>query len=104
MFSHKHSQETEKLPPSSNLSRSLLTPLFARQALMLSFSLSVAIWTSGVMLTLEIRWQGQSEYGQHVSIILGHVFDMIQYRALRTRNIKMVLDEADELLNKGFQD
>lgn len=46
------------------------------------------------------------EYGQHiVSGTAGRVFDMIRRRCLRTRNIKMlVLDEADELLNKGFKD
>ncbi|EJU06331.1 DEAD-domain-containing protein [Dacryopinax primogenitus] len=46
------------------------------------------------------------EYGQHVvSGTPGRVFDMIRRRHLRTRNIKMlVLDEADELLNKGFKD
>lgn len=46
------------------------------------------------------------DYGQHVvSGTPGRVFDMIRRRNLRTRNIKMlVLDEADELLNKGFRD
>jgi ATP-dependent RNA helicase len=46
------------------------------------------------------------EYGQHVvSGTPGRVFDMIRRRALRTRNIKMlVLDDADELLNEGFKD
>lgn len=46
------------------------------------------------------------EYGQHVvSGTPGRVFDMIRRRSLRTRNIKMlVLDEADELLNKGFKE
>ncbi|KAH8984218.1 DEAD-domain-containing protein [Lactarius akahatsu] len=46
------------------------------------------------------------EYGQHiVSGTPGCVFDMIRRRLLRTRNIKMlILDEADELLNKGFKD
>jgi ATP-dependent RNA helicase len=46
------------------------------------------------------------EYGQHiVSGTPGRVFDMIRRRTLRTCNIKMlVLDEADELLNKGFKD
>ncbi|TRM68165.1 P-loop containing nucleoside triphosphate hydrolase protein [Schizophyllum amplum] len=46
------------------------------------------------------------EYGQHVvSGTPGRVFDMIRRRSLRTRNIRMlVLDEADELLNKGFKD
>ncbi|KAH8915301.1 DEAD-domain-containing protein [Atractiella rhizophila] len=46
------------------------------------------------------------DYGQHVvSGTPGRVFDMIKRRHLRTRNIKMlVLDEADELLNRGFKD
>lgn len=36
---------------------------------------------------------------------LGRVFDMIKRRSLRTRNIKMlVLDEADEMLSKGFKE
>ena len=35
----------------------------------------------------------------------GRVFDMIRRRNLRTRDVKMlILDEADELLNKGFKD
>jgi ATP-dependent RNA helicase len=35
----------------------------------------------------------------------GRVYDMIRRRNLRTRNIKMlILDEADELLNRGFKD
>ena len=43
------------------------------------------------------------DYGQHiVSGTPGRVFDMIKRRNLRTRNIKMfILDEADEMLNKG---
>ncbi|KAL1915639.1 uncharacterized protein VTP21DRAFT_6398 [Calcarisporiella thermophila] len=46
------------------------------------------------------------DHGQHVvSGTPGRVFDMIKRRNLRTRNIKMlVLDEADELLNKGFKE
>ncbi|KAG8697871.1 RNA helicase, partial [Ceratobasidium sp. 423] len=46
------------------------------------------------------------DHGQHiVSGTPGRVFDMIRRRNLRTRNIKMlILDEADELLNKGFKD
>jgi len=46
------------------------------------------------------------DHGVHVvSGTPGRVFDMIRRRNLRTRNIKMlVLDEADELLNKGFKD
>ncbi len=35
----------------------------------------------------------------------GRVFDMIKRRSLRTRQIKvLVLDEADEMLNKGFRE
>uniref|UniRef100_G3Q964 RNA helicase n=1 Tax=Gasterosteus aculeatus aculeatus TaxID=481459 RepID=G3Q964_GASAC len=46
------------------------------------------------------------DYGQHVvSGTPGRVFDMIRRRSLRTRAIKMlVLDEADEMLNKGFKE
>lgn len=46
------------------------------------------------------------DYGQHVvSGTPGRVFDMIRRRTLRTRAIKMlVLDEADEMLNKGFKE
>jgi ATP-dependent RNA helicase len=42
---------------------------------------------------------------QVVSGTPGRVFDMIQRKSLRTRNIKMlVIDEADEMLNKGFKE
>jgi ATP-dependent RNA helicase len=46
------------------------------------------------------------EYGvQVVSGTPGRVFDMIKRKALQTRSIKMlVLDEADEMLNKGFKE
>ncbi|OQR69432.1 eukaryotic initiation factor 4A-III-like, partial [Tropilaelaps mercedesae] len=46
------------------------------------------------------------DYGQHVvSGTPGRVYDMIKRRNLRTRGIKMlVLDEADEMLNKGFKE
>ena len=46
------------------------------------------------------------DYGQHVvSGTPGRVFDMIQRKNLRTRHIKMlVLDEADEMLSKGFKE
>jgi len=46
------------------------------------------------------------EAGQHiVSGTPGRVFDMISRRTLNTRNIKMlVLDEADEMLSRGFKD
>lgn len=46
------------------------------------------------------------DYGVHVvSGTPGRVFDMIQRRNLRTRNIKLlILDEADEMLNQGFKE
>ncbi|KAG4305559.1 hypothetical protein PORY_001115 [Pneumocystis oryctolagi] len=49
---------------------------------------------------------GKLDYGQHViSGTPGRVADMIRRKNLRTRNIKMlVLDEADELLNRGFRE
>jgi superfamily II DNA/RNA helicase len=46
------------------------------------------------------------DYGVHVvSGTPGRVFDMIRRRNLRTRNIKLLtLDEADEMLSKGFKE
>ncbi|XP_044592399.1 eukaryotic initiation factor 4A-I-like [Cotesia glomerata] len=46
------------------------------------------------------------EQGVHVVVgTPGRVYDMISRRALRTNNIKMfVLDEADEMLSRGFKD
>jgi ATP-dependent RNA helicase len=46
------------------------------------------------------------DYGvQVVSGTPGRVFDMIRRRNLRTKNLKMlVIDEADEMLNKGFKE
>ncbi|KAK8814149.1 hypothetical protein WA158_008011 [Blastocystis sp. Blastoise] len=46
------------------------------------------------------------DYGvQVVSGTPGRVFDMINRKHLRTKNIKMlVIDEADEMLNKGFKE
>jgi len=46
------------------------------------------------------------DYGQHVVAgTPGRVFDMIRRRNLRTRSIKLfVLDEADEMLTKGFKE
>ena len=46
------------------------------------------------------------EHGTHiVSGTPGRVFDMIQRRTLKTNSIKMlILDEADEMLAKGFKD
>jgi len=46
------------------------------------------------------------ENGCHVVVgTPGRVFDMIQRRSLKTNDIKMfVLDEADEMLSRGFKD
>jgi ATP-dependent RNA helicase len=46
------------------------------------------------------------DHGVHiVSGTPGRVFDMIRRKHLRTRSIKvLVLDEADEMLNRGFKD
>ncbi|KAK9509532.1 hypothetical protein O3M35_006830 [Rhynocoris fuscipes] len=57
----------------------------------------------GTSLGEDIR---KLDFGQHVvSGTPGRVFDMIKRRTLRTRSIKvLVLDEADEMLNKGFKE
>jgi ATP-dependent RNA helicase len=74
-------------------------------ALALGDYMSVQVHTciGGTSVGDDIR---KLEYGQHiVSGTPGRVFDMISRRSLRTRNIKMlVLDEADEMLNKGFKE
>lgn len=46
------------------------------------------------------------ESGAHVVVgTPGRVHDMINRRALNTKDIKMfVLDEADEMLSRGFKD
>jgi translation initiation factor 4A len=46
------------------------------------------------------------EQGAHVVVgTPGRVYDMIQRKVLRTNNIKLfVLDEADEMLSRGFKD
>lgn len=46
------------------------------------------------------------DYGQHiVTGTPGRVYDMIERKTLRTRDIKLfVLDEADEMLSMGFKD
>ncbi|KAH9036001.1 DEAD-domain-containing protein [Lactarius deliciosus] len=94
------------------------------QALVLSPTLELATQIQSVVLALgdymnvqchacvggasisEDTRKPELEYGQHiVSGTPGCVFDMIRRRTLRTRDIKMlILDEADELLNKGFKD
>jgi len=92
------------------------------QALILSPTRELAVQISKVVLSLgdfmSVQCHacigGQSigedirklEMGVHVvSGTPGRVFDMINRRALRTRNIKMlVLDEADEMLDKGFKE
>jgi ATP-dependent RNA helicase len=57
----------------------------------------------GKSLSEDIR---RLDHGVHiVSGTPGRVFDMIERRNLRTRSIRMlVLDEADEMLTRGFKD
>ncbi|CCJ29938.1 unnamed protein product [Pneumocystis jirovecii] len=92
------------------------------QALVLSPTRELAVQIQNVLLALGQYLNVQShaciggtnigedirrlDYGQHViSGTPGRVADMIRRKNLRTRNIKMlVLDEADELLNRGFRE
>lgn len=57
----------------------------------------------GTSLSEDIR---KIDFGQHIiSGTPGRVYDIIRRRHLRTASIKMiVLDEADEMLNKGFKE
>lgn len=42
---------------------------------------------------------------QIISGTPGRIYDMIQRRHLKTRNVKMlVLDEADQMLSMGFKE
>eukprot|EP00210_Caulerpa_lentillifera_P002918 g2786.t1 len=92
------------------------------QALILSPTRELASQTDKIILALGDFLQVQShaciggkslgedmrrlEQGVHVvSGTPGRVYDMIQRRSLRTRHIKIfVLDEADEMLSKGFKE
>mmetsp|Transcript_24036 Transcript_24036/g.29098 ORF Transcript_24036/g.29098 Transcript_24036/m.29098 type:complete len:418 (+) Transcript_24036:101-1354(+) len=92
------------------------------QALIMSPTRELAVQTEKVILALGDYMNVQAhaciggksigddlrklEYGVHVvSGTPGRVFDMIKRRALRTRSINvLVLDEADEMLNKGFKE
>ncbi len=66
-------------------------------------SCSVHCCIGGKSIGEDIR---KLDYGVHiVSGTPGRVFDMIRRHTLRTRNIKMlVLDEADEMLGRGFKE
>ncbi|KAJ2413934.1 RNA helicase, partial [Coemansia sp. RSA 2524] len=57
----------------------------------------------GTKMSDDIR---KLEHGQHVvSGTPGRVFDMLKRRVLRTQQMKLlVLDEADQLLDRGFKD
>mmetsp|Transcript_6658 Transcript_6658/g.6513 ORF Transcript_6658/g.6513 Transcript_6658/m.6513 type:complete len:390 (+) Transcript_6658:20-1189(+) len=66
-------------------------------------SVQVHACIGGKSLAEDIR---RLDHGVHiVSGTPGRVFDMIQRRNLRTRSIRLlILDEADEMLSKGFKD
>ena len=70
-----------------------------RVAVEASLGYAESCWCTGE----DIR---QCERGVHVvSGTPGRVFDMIKRRSLRTRSIRtLVLDEADEMLAKGFKE
>ena len=57
----------------------------------------------GTSITEDVK---KLDHGQHVvSGTPGRVLDMLKRRNLRSQNIKMlVLDEADEMLSKGFKE
>ena len=92
------------------------------QALILSPTRELASQTDKIILALGDFLQIQShsciggknlgedmrrlDQGVHiVSGTPGRVFDMIQRKSLRTRHIRVfVLDEADEMLSKGFKE
>lgn len=98
------------------------TTLRETQALILSPTRELAVQTQNVILALgdflnvqvhaciggtnvgeDIR---KLDHGQHVvSGTPGRVYDMIKRKNLRTKAIKiLVLDEADEMLTKGFKE
>ncbi|KAK9479687.1 P-loop containing nucleoside triphosphate hydrolase protein [Lipomyces japonicus] len=107
---------------SISLLQTIDTKLRETQALVLSPTRELAVQIQNVVLALGNYMNVQChaciggtsvgedikklDYGQHVvSGTPGRVSDMIRRRNLRTRHIKMlILDEADELLNKGFKD
>ena len=67
--------------------------------------MSARVWccVGGKSVGEDIRRLEQGQ--QIVSGTPGRVIDMIQRRALRTRDIKMfILDEADEMLSLGFKE
>ncbi|KAJ8104078.1 P-loop containing nucleoside triphosphate hydrolase protein [Lipomyces tetrasporus] len=107
---------------SISLLQTVDTKLRETQALVLSPTRELAVQIQNVVLALgnymniqchaciggtsigeDIR---KLDFGQHVvSGTPGRVADMIRRRNLRTRHIKMlILDEADELLDRGFKD
>ena len=62
--------------------------------------LSLGKQLEGKGVKKKLFWGGNSNSKQTNNIFL--CLDMIKRRNLRTRNIKMlILDEADEMLNKG---
>ncbi|KAK9324311.1 P-loop containing nucleoside triphosphate hydrolase protein [Lipomyces orientalis] len=107
---------------SISLLQTIDTKLRETQALVLSPTRELAVQIQNVVLALGNYMNVQChaciggtsigedirklDFGQHVvSGTPGRVADMIRRRNLRTRHIKMlILDEADELLDRGFKD
>ncbi|KAK9370023.1 P-loop containing nucleoside triphosphate hydrolase protein [Lipomyces kononenkoae] len=107
---------------SISLLQTIDTKLRETQALVLSPTRELAVQIQNVILALGNYMNVQChaciggtsvgedirklDFGQHVvSGTPGRVADMIRRRNLRTRHIQMlILDEADELLDRGFKD
>ena len=73
------------------------------QALGGHLSVQVHLCIGGKSVGEDIR---KLDYGQHiVTGTPGRVYDMMQRKTLRTREIKLlILDEADEMLSMGFKE
>ena len=66
-------------------------------------SITIVCCVGGKSIQEDIK---RLDHGCHiVSGTPGRVFDMIQRKYLKTKHIKvLVLDEADEMLTRGFKD
>ncbi|KAJ3191967.1 RNA helicase, partial [Entophlyctis luteolus] len=86
-----------------NLKEDLLRGIYAYNNLGDYMNVQCHACIGGTSVGEDIR---KLDHGQHiVSGTPGRVFDMIKRKHLRTQHIKMlILDEADEMLSKGFKD